>query len=220
MPVPYIPPKDADFTLWADNFQAYVDINFAALFLGAGDVAAIDAAVAAWDAAYALVANPATKTKVTVAAKDTQRATTESLLRLYSSQINLNPSITDLQRAALGITIRDQTKTPILPPNTYPVISLVAALPGSHQLSYKDQLVVNGKAKAFGGRFIELRGEAGTVPPASEDLVPTLSYLTKSPSFVTWPMGDSGKNAYYFARYISPRGAPGPWSPLVTLGII
>jgi hypothetical protein len=220
MSVPYIPARDVDFTTWVDNFGGYVDINFAALFLGPGDVTAVDTAISDWDAAYALVANPATKTPVTVAAKDTQRATTESLLRLYASQINLNPAVTDLQRAALAITIRDQTKTPILPPTSFPELELIAALPGTHQLKYKDSDAVVGKAKAFGGRFVELRSVAALTPPASEDLVPTVGYQTKSPFIVSWTMGDAQKIAYYFARYISPRGGPGPWAPIFPVGII
>jgi hypothetical protein len=220
MGAPYIPPKNVDFVAWADNFRDYIDINFAALFLGAGDVAAIDTAVNDWDAAFALIANPATKTKVTVAAAATQRATTEMVCRLYASAINANPAITNGQRAALGITIRDTMKTPILPPVSYPILTLNQALPGSHQLAYKDQLIVNGKAKAFGGRFVEVRCAVGTVPPVNEDVVPTKAYVTKSPFLLIYTILEAAKTAYYFARYISPRGEPGPWAPVVPIGII
>ena len=220
MGAPYIPPKNSLFTVWADNFRDYIDINFAALFLGAPDVVAVDTAVNDWDAAYALIANPATKTKVTVSAAATQRATSEAICRLYASQINANPSVTNGQRSALGITVRDTSKTPILPPISYPVLSLNAALPGSHQLAYADSLAVVGKAKAFGGRFVEIRVQVGGTIPTDEDKVPTVAMATKSPLLIAYTIPDAGKPAYYFARYVSPRGAPGPWAPLLTFGII
>src|SRR5438874_13150429 len=70
----YLPAREAELGQWVTNFSTLITASPGSYGLLAGDAASIAAYVNAFNSALAVVANPATKTRATVAAKDGAKA--------------------------------------------------------------------------------------------------------------------------------------------------
>lgn len=219
MTTPYIPAKDADFLAWLDNFDDLTAINFAAYGLTGGEAATITTQRTNYDAAFLAATNPATRTPVTVATKDTTKATALATVRPLAQKIRNNPAVSDPDRVALGLTVPDTSPSPIPAPITFPLLDLLRATPGQHWLQYRDSDTPTAKAKPFGALGMELWQVIGVAPGVDPDLASYIGTVTKSPLSVTLNVADVGKYATYWARWITRRGLVGPWSSPVSLTV-
>lgn len=214
---PYIPAKDAQFGNWIDNFSALITANPATYGLVAGDATAIAGVTAAWDAAYALVTSPMTKTPNTVSAKNVAKINALATVRPYSQAISLNAGVSSADKIALGLNPRQSVPVPITAPTTYPALSFGPALSLTAVIRYRDQLASPSvKAKPYGVLQCYLYGLPSTTPVTDPTTMKFLGGLTKSPSPVSWPSGNAGMTAYYAARWATRKGLVGPWSPIVS----
>lgn len=204
----YIPAKDIDFDTWLNNFSTLLTAAPTDYGLVAGDATAVAGVTTTWNAAWALVANPATKTAPAVADKDAARASAEALVRPYAVSISLNPGVSDMNKASIGVTVRKVVPTPIPPPTTTPTLALVSAAPLTHALSYKDTSTPTTKSKPFGAIGIQVFRAIGTVPAVDPAQAVYYNQWTKSPNVSSFSSGDVGKTCTYFARWIT-RGGPG-----------
>lgn len=217
---PYVPPRDTDFASWADNFATLITASPSTYGLDAIAAAAIQAENDAFQAAYTLAINPGTRTPVTVAAKDSARISAQALMRVYASQIRLNPGVTNADKIDLGLNLPNPIPSPVPAPTSFPVIDLVQASPLVHQFKYQDSILAVGKQKAPGAIRMELRASAGTVPATDPETMVTIMNPTKSPFQYAWDAGDAGKLATYAGRWVTRRGLVGPWSALQTFTIM
>jgi hypothetical protein len=217
---PYIPPKDADFAAWLDNFSALITTAPGTYGLTSGDAVVIADVTATWDAAYALVTSPSTKTATTVQAKNVARITALNTVRPYSQTIALNAGVSADAKVALGLNPRTSTPVPITAPTTYPALTIANALPLQHVLRYRDQLASPSvKAKPYGVLQIQLFGLPSATAVTDPTTLQLLQVTTKSPLLQSWPSGDVGMKAYYAAKWVTRKGLVGPWSPIVSFTI-
>ena len=221
---PYIPPKDADFDLWLVNFDALLTATPTDFGLEAADAVAVAAVTATWVAAFAISSNPTTRTTPTVADKDVARASAEAVVRPYAVQISKNTAVTDLNKAAIGVTIPTLVPTPIPAPTDAPTLSLVSAISLVQTLAYKVAAQV-GKSKPFGSRGVEVYRAVGTVPATDPAQAVFQGNYTKSPLVQNFAAEDQGKFVTYWARYVTASGPggvtqPGPWSDALNLVVM
>lgn len=219
MSTPYIPPKDADFANWSANFAATIAANPSFFGLVTADATAITAADAAFQTAYALAINPATRTSVTVNAKDVQKASTLIVERTYAQIIQKNAGVSDANKAAAGLTVPKTSRTPIPAPGTAPILGYVGSTPGVTTLNYKDTSTPTTKGKPFGALQLELWYD---IPPVDATThvqgTPELAnaifagLFTKAPLAFAPPGGNTGKTMGLWGRWTTRRGLTGPWS--------
>lgn len=107
----YLPAKDSLAGPWADNFSTVLTGAPTDYGLVAGDATAVAAAVAPWITALAAATTPATRTPVTIAAKDDARAAMEAVVRPFAVAISQNPSVSNELKTTIGVTPRITTKT-------------------------------------------------------------------------------------------------------------
>lgn len=217
MPNDYVPARLADFSAWLLNFATLIAVDPTDYGLIAGDSTAISAQNTAFQAAYLISTTPGTRTAGTVAATQGARAAALAVIRPYAMRINANQTVTNLQRADLGITIRTTVPTPIPPPATSPALLLVSATPGVHTLQVRDSLTPTAKAKPAGVIGLELWVAVGTVPAVAPEAGAFKQITTKTPFQVSFGAPDKGKVATYFGRWITRSGNSGvsfsgPWS--------
>lgn len=217
---PYVPPRDTDFATWADNFATLITANPTLYGLDSTAAAAIQAENDAFQLAYTAAVNPGTRTPVTVAAKDSARITCQALMRVYASQIRINPGVTNSDKIDLGLNLPNPIPSPIPAPTSFPVLDLIQASPLVHQFKYQDSVLGVGKQKAPGAIRMELRALAGTVPATDPEVMITIANPTKSPFQIQWDAGDAGKLATYAGRWVTRRGLTGPWSALQSFTIM
>ena len=219
----YIPAKDADFSLWLQNFSAVGLASPTVYGLSSAEQSAISAAASDFQTKLAIATDPTTRTSVAVAAKDVSRANAEAVVRPIAARISVSVSITDPQKIAIGTTVRAQSAGPIPPPTDSPALALYSLATGTGKFGYSVAGSV-GKAKPYGVVGVEvwqhISAAGHTVNPSDATYVGT---YTKTPFRLTFPGTDAGKSLSLFARFTTrsgPAGAVqrGPWSePLQTI---
>ena len=219
----YIPPKDADFDNWLTNFSTLLTADPTDYGLVAGDAVIVAAQRTAWHAAYTTAINPATRTSATVAAKDGARVTAVATVRPYAQQISKNMAVSDLLKISIGVNLPNNVPVPIPPVTTSPALILVSAAPQQHILQYRDSTTPLSKAKPFGAIAIEIWRAVGVAPAVDPSACTLYGRWTKTPNVSGFLVGEVGKTATYFARWVTRSGVggqsvPGPWSaPLVAV---
>lgn len=219
MTTPYIPASDAGFASWLLNFRTLVDVNFAAYGVSGPQVTAIDAADTAYQAAFLLATDPSTRTPSTIAAKNTAKFDALTTVRPIAQEINARPTVTDMMRSDLGLTIRKTVPTPINAPTTFPLLDILNATPGIHTIQYRDSDTPTTKAKPFGALQMELYRAVGVAAAPDPTTAVFVATITKSPFLVAQDPTDAGKIATYFSRWLTRTGLLGPWSSGVSLTI-
>lgn len=216
MALPYIPSKDADLVSWATNFSDLITAAPATYGLVSGDATAIAAVVDPFIAAYAVATTPATRTKVTVAEKDTTKFAMLSLVRTYSQRITVNPGVADADKIALGLNLHGTPPTPVPAPTTIPLLSLLGATPLNFTIRYADELTPDARKKPFGAVRLDTFVKIDTTPKTDPEDSLYYGGFTKQPAFVTFSPSDAGKYATLWGRWANRKGEVGPWSAPVS----
>lgn len=212
---PYIPNKDAAFSSWLENFSTLLSATPVTYGLTAANATTVAAAYATWQAAYALVTSPSTKTAATVAAKNTARITAQAVVRPFAIQISLNAGVASTDKTAIGVNPRTSVPVPVTPPTTYPSLSIISVMHLIFNMSYRDSAASPSvKAKPYGVVQIQIFGETSATAITDPTTLPLKDQWTKSPNQLTWQSADVGKTAYFAARYVTRSGLTGPWSPI------
>lgn len=219
----YIPTKDADLIAWGDNFAAVITADPALYGLLAADALVIQTQYNEFAAAYAIAVNPATRTIVTIAAKDEEKAGFLSIARAYAAIIRANAGVSDAAKAAAGLTIPDPTPTPIPVPSTTPILAAPLQGIGTILMSITDSATPLIKKKPFGvvGGCLFFSKWVGVTPPdGSQKLL--LGLITKSDNVLTTAgYTTAGEKVRYYCQWYNRKGELGPiGAPLdiLTLG--
>jgi hypothetical protein len=233
--IPYIPTRDSALDSWADNFQTLIAASPATYGLDPADATAITNAFNTWHAAYLLggstgtppvPVNPSTFTRVTVAAKNAEKIAMVVIVRSYASQIRINPGVSNSDKTALGLNLPNNSPSPIGAPTTFPLLALVSAGPGTHEVRYADSTTPAARKKPTGVIGLQLFRGVGVAPIADPAGCAYLDTLTVQPYQSVFDPGDVGKVATYFGRWVT-RGRQaggaaslvGPWSSAVTMTV-
>jgi len=220
----YIPSTDNGSNVWLTNFAVLLTATPATYGLLAGDAVLVTNAQVAYSDALTLSQDPNTRTPVTVAAKDAARASAEFVARPYAVNISLNPSVSNGDKVAIGVTVRSNIPTPIPAPVTAPTIALISAMPLVQQLQVRPTGASN-KAKPQGAVAIEIARSVGTVAATDPSQLRIVGQYGRTPLLQDFASEDQGKIVTYAARYKTRSGPGGvaqngPWSNLVTFVVI
>lgn len=222
---PYIPAKDAEFQAWLLNFSTLLTATPVVYGLLAGDAVIVAGLYTQWNAAYEVASSPGTRTAPTIAAKDAARAEATSKVRPYAQQIRLNAAVSNEDKLAIGVNLVNNTRPPIPAPSMAPALAFESATPFVQTLRYSNPEEPDGKAKPVGAIGVEIHRAVGTVAAVDPDQARYIGTVTKSPFRQTFVAGEVGKQATYFARYVTRSGpggvaSVGPWSAPLTMAII
>lgn len=214
---PYIPPRDADFDAWLQNFTTLLTAAPATYGLLPADAVVCQAAYDAWHPAYVLATDPATRTSPTVAAKDAERASAEATVRPYAQRISRNASVTNEDKVAIGVNLPNNSPVPIPPPVTQPILGLRSQAPLLAELTYRDSALGDTKKKPAGTIGVQIWTNVGTVPATDPAQCAFVTQATKSPTILRFVAEQRGKQCTVFARWVNRSGAGGeasvgPWS--------
>jgi hypothetical protein len=215
MPADFIPQTDAELATWSANFEDGIDTEYATYGLTSGQATAYTTLDTAFQAAYLAAINPATRTPVTVAAKDAARTALVANARLLASIINAYPGTTNRGRTTLGLTPRGDGRTPVPTPATQPVVVIRSIGPLQHVLQIRDTETPTSRAKPPGAIAAEVWVKIDATPPASIADCVFAGRYTRNFFTMDFSGGDAGKTAYYLTRWITRTGLVGPVSDLV-----
>lgn len=215
----WIPSTDLELGGFADTFVAGITADPSAYGLVAGDASALQVYVTAYDNAFSLSNDPATRTPVTISAKDDAKNALKPQLRRLGNLIQANPAVSNDDKIAIGLTVRDTIPTPVSAPTSFPLISILNATPFNHNIAVNDSDTPTTKAKPAAAIALEWHAKASATPITDPELIEYAGLETVSPFQMTWSAGDVGKTAYYAARWITRTGLVGPWSDIASMTI-
>lgn len=215
---PYLPNKDADFQAWLLNFSTLLTAAPATYGLTAPDAVLVAAQETSFTAALTLATDPGTRTPATVAAKDAARVLAEATVRPFATQISRNPSVDPGDKAAIGVTIPDPSRTPVPAPTSAPVLSTRSATIGQTIIDYRDSVDPTPRKKPDGVVGLQLFTAFGTVAATDPAQLSFLQQSTKTPTAIN-TAGQSGKVLSMAARWVT-RAGPGGVAQVGPFGAI
>jgi len=215
----FIPGADNDFEPWQTNFVTYAQAHPQDLGLTPEQLATLTTGQTDWQNAYNTHLQAQTTAQSAHQQKDDIRSTFEQLVRTLARQLQSNPTVTNSQRVALGLTVSTGTRTATSIPTTRPLATL--SNPGAyrHTINFVDESTPTRRAKPDGVMGAEIWVKVGDPAPKSPSELTFLGLDTQTPYIAEFEATDSGKTAYYQLRWVNRKGEQGPWSTL-TSGMI
>lgn len=211
----FIPRADADFDTWQNGFTSLA-ADFLINNLISEDLALqLFNAQELWDAVYADHVKKKAAAEGATQQKDDARAKYEALAREAARAIQGFPSVTDADRASMGITVRQSTRTPTPTPTSAPLARVETSLRLRHTIRFTDSSTPTRRAKPKGTLGAEVRlklVDAGTPTPTDPAALQFLSLSTDGSATAEFESKDGGKTAVYMLRWVGPGGIAGPWS--------
>ncbi len=209
----YIPPPDGNFDAWQINFIAYATANAVALGLDPiVDIPPLTNAQTTWTTDYPAHTAAQAAAQSARQAKDGARSTLEGVIRPLVARLQASPDVDDIERQALGITVRDETPTPAAIPTTRPLVTVDTSQRLRHVIAFVDELTPTKRAKPAGVMGAEVWVKVGDPAPVDPGELTFLSLDTRSPYTADYAGEDANKIAHYMLRWVNTRGEKGPWS--------
>ena len=207
----YIPSNDGEFIEFAENYIEQIDGNEENLGLTAGTTAGLTSTLTVFKSSYSQNNDTYTNYRASTEKKDDDRKPIEAKIREATRIIQVAPGVTDAQRAALRITVRQTSTTPTGPPTSRPVLEIDTSEPLRHTVKFYDN-ALETKGKPPGVRGVEIWCKIGGEATMDEEEYRYLGTDTASPYLAVHRPEDVGKQAHYIARWVNSRGEYGAWS--------
>ncbi|MDR2065876.1 MAG: hypothetical protein LBP85_09265 [Prevotellaceae bacterium] len=208
----YIPGKDAELVAWSANFAAQVAENAREWDIPAEESNEQQAAAAAFAELHAQADNPA-KNSIIVAEKNAARETLVALIRNLAGFRLKNPVITDAQRIAMGLHVRDTTHTPVPVPVTRPEIDIDVLDVRRLKIVFHD-MGKDSKAKPYGVNGAVIVYAVLDTPPADTTALTRSLLATRTPHTIEFTEEERGKTVYFAICWQNEKGERGPWSEI------
>jgi hypothetical protein len=211
----FIPRPDLQFLDWLKRLIAYVQAKMNVWGIPSQAISELQTLMNTFQNALAQTENPATRTPVTVRAKNEAREALESKLRLFlKAYVTYNPAVTNPDREAMELPIHKTTRDHSPVATTFPWILVIINLVRHLQFDFRGSEA--SKAKPAGQHGMELVGQIGGEKPADQFEMPLSYFDTNSPLKVEFKEEDRGKTFWFAARWENTRGEKGPWSDIMS----
>ena len=212
----YIPSSDSEFTTWQENFLSYVNANLNTLGLKDTDVAPLNESQSAWTTAYSNHTHAQATAESERQTKNAARKSYETLVRSLVRQLQGMPKVTDAQRAAMQITLRETAKQAGFAPPTRPVVQVDTSQRLRHTINFTDEATPDSRAKPAGVHGCEVWAKVGDPAPADAKGLVFLGLDTRTPYVAEYDGEHAGQTVYYMLRWVNAKGEAGPWSQTVS----
>jgi hypothetical protein len=210
----YIPSSDESFDVWQANFMTYMTAHLADLGLTPmdADVVALGTAQTAWDADFTALATAKAAAEAARVGKDLSRSGYETIIRRLARRLQASTSVSDEEKAALGITVPDTEPTLAPTPTTKPVLSADTSQRFQITVSFADEGTPTKKAKPPGVMACELWIKVGGAAPVGISECEYLAVDTRTPYLIVFEDADAGKMVHLIGRWVGTTGEKGPVS--------
>jgi hypothetical protein len=226
----FLPRRDVDLKNWSDHFASIIASDpqlYGSTFAQSGE---LSAAALAYASALGAASEPGTRTRVTVAEKDSARALLAPLLRAAARRARAQSGLSPGQLQAMGLPDRAPAVQRTPAPKSQPTLILARIGGRRHDLQLFDadthtrKALPSGAAGAQVFYFVTERQQPGTSPGAPDDrTIPTdlsrwrfAGLATKSEFTVHYDGEDIGKTAHLRAVWFNRKGQTGPVSGEIT----
>ena len=208
----YIPKKDSELVAWSANFIAGVAANATAWGILPDEVTALQAADASFTTLHAQADSPE-KNAIIVAEKNAARLTLVAKIRELAGFRLKNPVITDAQRTALGLHVRDAKPTNVPAPKSRPKFDIYIVDIRRLKVAFRD-MDSDSRAKPYGMYGAIIAYAVLDAPPAGTDALVRSVSATHTPHILEFAEPERGKTVYVALCWQNKKGEKGPFSEI------
>jgi hypothetical protein len=165
----YLPETDAGLLAWANAFGSQITTSAVAVGLTPALASAFVTLTANYSSAYSQANNESTRTKGTVALKNTQKLILRDEAMRLAALVQAHPGITDQQLADLGLTVRDKEPSPVPPPAQAPLVTVLNVTGRAVRYKLADATSPNSRARPANATGALVMSFVGANPPPSSD---------------------------------------------------
>ena len=148
----------------------------------------------------------------TSSCQNTKQEELEVLIREAINIVQSRPQTTNEQRAALGITIPDPTRSRAPVPSTRPIVVIDSSKRLEHTLTIRDEESITSRSRPAGVSGAEVYCFINGTPPTDPSQCKLVAVAKKSRVKIKFNGSDAGKNAFFMIRWINSHDESGPWS--------
>lgn len=215
----YLPDRETELAAFATNMSTRVSATSSAFGVSTAIATQLATATAAYIAALQTATEPATRTKPTVLAKQNAKQALIAIIRSVAKIVYGTPSVTDSQRATLGLPPL-KPWTPIQAPTSAPKLT-VLGVSGTTATIKLENADVTRRARPDGCVTATVMSYVGQQPPGQiSDWVFEGATSTTSKIEVQFPAGTSPfARVWLCAFWQTARGLSGPACTPVSLNL-
>jgi hypothetical protein len=165
----FLPTTDAGLLAWANAFSDQVTASAVAFGLDSSLASSFATITASYQSAYDEATNESTRTKGTVANKNTQKQLLRDEAMMLAALVQAHPGITAQQLADLGLTVRDKEPSPVPPPAQAPVVTVLSVTGRVVRYKMADATSPSSRARPANATGCLVLSYAGETPPPAND---------------------------------------------------
>jgi hypothetical protein len=159
----FLPNKDSALLAWAQNFSTLITATPTTYGLTSAQATAFAALVTAYSTTLA-ACDPGVRNKASVLAKNTARTNLKVSARLLAKIVEGQASVTNAQKATLGLNVR-ATPTPIPPPALAPQVDIVSVIARTVRIRLHNTETAPRRGKPAGVAGAAVFSYVGATPP-------------------------------------------------------
>jgi hypothetical protein len=212
----YLPPREADFLAWSTNFNDLISLSPESYGLTAAQATNYATLHTTFANAYA-VAHGSNRGPVATQTKNTAKRALIADARGLVRIIQAFPGTTDTMRVQLQVNVPDEEPTPIPPPSTAPILSIVRTVNRVVTVRLRDSEDTDRRGKPHGVSGASIFVFIGETPPA--DPLQWSFLLNTSLTDLDIPFASTvpgGSTVWLAAFWFNPRKQSGPASTAVS----
>ena len=153
----YIPRADATFDGFAANFSQAANDWWLAQGLDWQALVPLEEARDRWNAAWPAHHSKQAAARAAALEKEAARAQYDAAIRALAAMIQAEPSATNADRAAMGITVRRPTGGFSAPPTSRPLVRVESTPRLTHTIRFSDESTPTRRARPKGVMGAEVR---------------------------------------------------------------
>jgi hypothetical protein len=208
----YIPQSDSRLAIWSENFNEQITAGAAAWGIPYEEVNELRTLVTSFATLQKKADSPA-RTSVIVAEKNAARKALTAKVRELANFRLKNPIITDTDRIAMGLNVRDTTRTTVPVPTSRPELDIYVVDFRRLKVVFHD-MGSKSKAKPSGVNGAVIIYAVLETPPATPDVLNRSVLATRTPHILEFAEEERGKTVYVAICWQNEKGQRGPWSEI------
>jgi len=208
---------DAGLLLAANAFSSQATATPTAFGFSTSQATSLASKVDVYSLALNVSTNESTRTKGTVAAKNSARQILRAELQMLAAVARAHPGITDQQLEDLGLSPRDRHPSPVPPPGLAPLMTLISVTGRQARYKLVDASAPTSRRRPINARGATIMSYVGTTPPPEGDAGWKLEGQTGKTTFVIQFPNDvaPGTTCWATAVWYNGRGQFSPACPPV-----
>ena len=202
----YMPAKQAAQVGWSNTFANGIETIGAATCLSTVQIEQFGAVNADLQAAWAVVQNPATKTRATVSLKDDALKNMRAMAKKFVSIVQ-GSNLSDAQKINLGVTVRSIHPRPRPAPDTAPFIKVLRTQGRTVLVELQQDSTLRGRPAGVHGATVFTH--VGPTVPTSAGAWQFAATVTRTNVTLPFPPGPA-ETAWITAMWTNAKGQSGP----------